>query len=81
MGNKEKYYQVLKNNNNQLNEVDLGEQIGLDEDDTRRIISQLLFENRIEYEENNVCNYKLVRRKFTIKINENCVPTTNQKFI
>lgn len=61
MENKEKYYKALVENNGQLNEIDLGEKIGLDENETREIIAQLLSEHKIEYEENRVCNYSIMK--------------------
>ncbi|MEE9362247.1 MAG: hypothetical protein V3U92_06590 [Cellulophaga sp.] len=70
MENKEIYYKALIENNGQLNEIDLGEKIGLDENETREIIAQLLSEHKIEYEENRVCNYSLMKiqkRKRKIK--------------
>ncbi|MCK0125093.1 hypothetical protein MWU76_11840 [Gelidibacter sp. F2691] len=63
MENKEKYYKVLIENNGQLNEIDLGEKIGLNEDETRAIIVQLLSEHKIEYVENRICNYGLKKRE------------------
>ncbi|MEJ5105891.1 hypothetical protein [Chryseobacterium sp. MYb328] len=62
MGNKEKYYKVLIENDGQLNEIDLGERIGLSEDETNEIIVQLLSEYKIEYVENKVCNYSQMKR-------------------
>ena len=61
MENKERYYQAFIENNNQLNEIDLGEKIGIDENETREIIAQLLSEYKIEYTENRVCNYSLMK--------------------
>ncbi|MEM1134921.1 MAG: hypothetical protein AAGI07_03705 [Bacteroidota bacterium] len=63
MENKEKYYRALKESNGQLNEIDLGEKIGLDENETREIITRLLSEYKIEYAENRVCNYSLMKRE------------------
>ncbi|MBU2913839.1 hypothetical protein [Reichenbachiella agariperforans] len=59
MKNKERYYKALIENDGQLNEIDLGEKIGLDEDETREVISRLLSEHRIEHSENRHCNYSL----------------------
>lgn len=61
MKNKERYYNALVENNGQLNEIDLGEKIGLNEDQTRKIITRLLSEHKIEYGENRSCNYKLIK--------------------
>ncbi|MBP2616653.1 hypothetical protein [Chryseobacterium jejuense] len=58
MENKDRYYNALIENDGQLNEIELGEKFGLDENETREIIVQLLSEHRIEYKENRACNYK-----------------------
>ncbi len=63
MENKERYYKALIKNAGQLNEIDLGEKLYLDENETRKIISQLLSEHKIEYVENRTCNYSAVKRK------------------
>jgi len=63
MENKEKYYKAFLENRGQLNEIDLGEWLGLQEDETREIIVQLLFEYKIEYVEHRVCNYIPKKRK------------------
>lgn len=55
---KEVYCKALIENNGLLNEIDLGEKFGLDEDETREIIVQLLSEHKIEYVENRNCNYR-----------------------
>lgn len=62
MENKERYYKALIKNRGRLNEIDLGEKIYLDENETREIISQLLSEHRIEYIENRACNYRLSKK-------------------
>ena len=70
MENKEKYYNALIENNGQLNEIDLGEKFGLDENETRVIIVQLLSEHKIEYAENRACNYSpmnIQKRKYNSK--------------
>lgn len=56
---KEVYYKALIENNGQLNEIDLGEKFGLNEEETREIIVQLLSEHKIEYVENRSCNYRI----------------------
>ncbi|PKV50908.1 hypothetical protein ATE84_2977 [Aquimarina sp. MAR_2010_214] len=66
MKNKEKYYKTLIEDNGQLNEIDLGEKLGLDEKETRELIVRLLSEHKIEYLENGACNYscmKIAKRK------------------
>lgn len=57
MNQKEIYFKALIENNDQLNEIDLGSKMGLDENETRAIIATLLSEYRIEYVENKVCDY------------------------
>ncbi|MBW1296329.1 hypothetical protein [Aquimarina litoralis] len=59
MENKDRYFKALIQNNGQLNEIDLGEQVGLNRDETQEIITRLLSEYKIEYAENNSCNYRL----------------------
>ena len=59
MKNKEIYYKAFIENDGQLNEIDLGEKLGLNEGETREIIVQLLSEHKIEYIENRSCDYRL----------------------
>lgn len=64
--NKEQYYKALIADNGKLNEIDLGEKLGLDEKETREIIVLLLSEHKIEYLENGACEYscmKIAKRK------------------
>jgi len=61
---KDRYYQMLLKNNGSCNEIELGEKMGLDEDETRRILAQLLAEYKIEHIENGYCEYRqLISRK------------------
>jgi hypothetical protein len=62
MENKEKYYKALIENDGKLNEINLGEEMGLNEDETNEIIVQLLSEHKIEYAENRSCNYSTMKR-------------------
>ncbi len=59
MKNKDRYFKALAQNNGLLNEIDLGEQLGLNQDETQEIIVRLLSEHKIEYVENKSCNYRL----------------------
>lgn len=61
MENKERYYSALNENNGRLNEIDLGETLGFEDDVTMKIITQLLSEHRIEYYENGNCNYRTMK--------------------
>jgi len=61
MINKETYYKALMENNGRLNEIDLGQKIGLEEEETRQVIVQLLSEYKIEYVENRACSYAIVK--------------------
>jgi len=63
MNNKERYFQAMKVNNGQLDEIDLGESLNIDEESTRKIISLLLSEHRIEYVTNRACNYRIKSKK------------------
>lgn len=62
MENKEKYYKELIENDGLLNEIDLGERMGLTEDETLEIITHLLSEYKIEYIRNKGCNYSPTKR-------------------
>jgi len=61
MKNKAHYFKALIENKGRINEIDLGEKIGLDEEETRRIIVDLLSEHKIKHKENGVCNYSLMK--------------------
>ncbi|WP_081411708.1 hypothetical protein [Chryseobacterium gregarium] len=63
MENKDRYYHALIENNGQLNEIDLGEKFGLDENETREIIIQLLSEHKIEYKNHRACHYCLMNSR------------------
>ncbi|MBR9854847.1 MAG: hypothetical protein GYB37_09770 [Algicola sp.] len=63
MESKDRYYSLLKENNGRLNEIDLGEQIGLSANETQEIISQLLSEHKIEYVKNKASNYRIFKKK------------------
>lgn len=58
MESKDRYFNALIEDNGQINELDLGQKMGLDENETMEIIAQLLSEHKIEYVENNACNYR-----------------------
>lgn len=62
MENKYKFYTAFKENDGQLNEVELGNTLGLNEDETATIIAQLLAENKLEYTENKFSNYSVMRK-------------------
>ncbi|WP_109829756.1 hypothetical protein [Reichenbachiella versicolor] len=62
MNIKDKYLDLLKKNDGQLNEIELGESIGLDEDEMQEIISMLLFEYKIEYVQHRACNYRIYKK-------------------
>jgi len=63
MENKDRFYAVLKEDNGKLNEIDLGERIGLTEYKTMEIIAELLAEYKIEYERKRLCDYRVLKRK------------------
>tara|TARA_R110002051_G_scaffold171982_3_gene242444 strand:- start:39857 stop:40054 length:198 start_codon:yes stop_codon:yes gene_type:complete len=63
MESKDRYFKALIENQGELNEIDLGEKIQLDENETREIISQLLSEYRIRYVENSFCKYHIINKK------------------
>lgn len=61
MKDKERYFKALKENNGSLNEIDLGELLGFNEDETQSLLSMLLAEFRVEYSINRNCNYRVVK--------------------
>ncbi len=63
MKNKDSYYKALIENNGQLNEIDLGEKLGLNENETSHIIGQLLAEYKIDYKAYKNCNYSAWKKK------------------
>lgn len=62
---KDKYLKLLKENKGKLNEIELGEKLGLNYDETHLIIAELLSEHRIEYGINNAANYRLISKRNT----------------
>ncbi|MDP4237943.1 MAG: hypothetical protein Q8904_00540 [Bacteroidota bacterium] len=58
MNDKEIYRQALKMNQGKTDEITLGEQLGLSEESTQRILSQLLSEHKISFTQFGLCNYK-----------------------
>lgn len=62
MNDKELYYQALKKDNGKLDEITLGETIGLTEVETVRIISMLLTEYKIDFVTNRACQYRIMGR-------------------
>lgn len=61
MRNKDKYFKAFKESNGRCNEIDLGEKLGLDENSTRQILTQLLSEYKIEYIANGFCEYSIMK--------------------
>jgi hypothetical protein len=62
MDNKEKYYKALIADNGNHDEISLGASLNVDEETTRKIISMLLAEYKIEYSLNGACNYRIMRK-------------------
>ena len=62
MDTKDKYFDLLVKNRGRLNEIDLGETMGLGEDETERILAQLLTEHKVEYAPQHACNYRVIRK-------------------
>ncbi|SDM70561.1 hypothetical protein [Kriegella aquimaris] len=61
MENKKRYYLALSKNSGRLNELDLGEILGFEDNETMQIITQLLSEHKIEYYEKGRCNYIIMK--------------------
>jgi hypothetical protein len=62
MDNKEKFYKALIADNGNHDEITLGASMNIDEETTRRIISMLLAEYKIEYSLNGASNYRIMRK-------------------
>lgn len=60
---KEAYLNALIKNDGRLNDIDLGEALGLNEQETRAVIGQLLAEYKIEYLPYRCCNYRIKKKK------------------
>ena len=58
---KDQFFKALIDNKGQLNEIALGEQLQLTEDETQQIIAQLLAEHKIEYAFNGNCEYRVLK--------------------
>jgi hypothetical protein len=54
-----KYLNLIKKAHGGIDEIELGEKSGLNEDETRSLISLLLSEHRIVYEANT---YRIIKR-------------------
>lgn len=61
MGIKDRYFKAFKESNGRCNEIELGEKLGLNENYTRQILTQLLSEYKIEYIENGFCEYSVMK--------------------
>lgn len=58
---KEQYLKAMRINNGILDEIEIGYSLGLDESSTRKIISRLLSEFKIEFVSNGHCNYRIMK--------------------
>ena len=67
MRDKDRFLNTLIKSNGHHNVIDLGAQIGLDENATMEIVTQLLAEYKIEYALNGVCDYSLMRSQNRVK--------------
>ena len=62
MNNKELFYKALAENNGTMNEIELGECLGFNAEETAKILSQLLMDHKIEYARFLACNYSIIRK-------------------
>jgi hypothetical protein len=67
MRDKDRFLNTLIKSNGHHNVIDLGAEIGLDENATMEIVTQLLAEYKIEYALNGVCDYSLMRSQNRVK--------------
>lgn len=63
MTDKLKYYEALELSNGRLNEIELGEKLGINEARTRELIAILLSEYKIMYTVNGRCNYSIFSKR------------------
>lgn len=61
MEGKLEYYTALKQNNGSMDETNLGEYLGFNDDETQQILSQLLAEHKIEYVPHHASNYRVLK--------------------
>lgn len=62
MKDKEIYLQALITNKGRLNAIELGEVIGMNEDEVQICIAQLLNEHKIEHVQEGACEYRIMRK-------------------
>lgn len=62
MRDKDRFFNAFKDSNGSCNEIELGEKLGLSEDVTRQIITELLSEYKIEYVENGLGDYNIMKK-------------------
>lgn len=63
MNYKKRYLDAFIKNDGLLNEIDLGATIGLNEDETMKIIAKLLQEHKIEYAIHKACDYRVMKKR------------------
>jgi len=63
MDMKNNFLQSILIDNGRHSEIELGERLGLNEDETTKLISRLLDEHKIEFTVNGACNYKPFKSK------------------
>jgi hypothetical protein len=63
MDMKTMYLQAMTSDNGRHSEMELGESLGLNADETSKIISRLLDEHKIEFVINGTCSYKPYKSK------------------
>ena len=62
MENKDRYFDALSKGNGSMNEIDIGEKLGLDDVETHAIIAQLLSEHKIDFTVHGACNYRVSKK-------------------
>jgi len=61
---KQQYLQAMLEDRGRLSEIELGDSLGLNEDETTKIINRLLDEFKIEFVHNGACSYKPIKSKY-----------------
>lgn len=63
MINKNQFFTAMVDNVGRLSESELGEHLGLTEDETQHIISRLLDEHKLVFSPDKACDYQPLKRK------------------
>lgn len=69
---KEKYFDALKESQNEIDEFDIGRNLGLTDEQTSEILEALVAENRIEFNSFGLCSYSVINGDSIFIDDEDC---------